>query len=386
MPNKLNKLINETIKQVLLEVTMEQAEARFNSKAFRKACERLKVRPSFVEGHIKRKQPIDISERFKPDALWWSIATFIREANTSEGGISIPFRGPKALETFFQIKEAGKSSILSQPDLNKILSWDELIEVIEEADSAWEAYKQSKASKDWEAGSNLIYEDDNWQVFIPENKGAACKLGKGTDWCTAAPGLDYYEQYHSKEDPLIIFINKQDPEDKYQFHYKTNQFMDRYDEDISDKQLFYQLNNIVKSLADKLPKETIKQASEYQYEDLPDGGYKTIAPEKVTYYNKEGNYHREDGPAVEDSRGHKFWYLNGKRHREDGPAFEWASGKKAWFLNGNLHREDGPAIEYADGSKSWYLNGIRLTQDQWKQAIQQLKKEKSLREHFRRFV
>ena len=76
------------------------------------------------------------------------------------------------------------------------------------------------------------------------------------------------------------------------------------------------------------------------------------------WYSKDGNLHREDGPAIEWKDGGKAWYLNGKRHREDGPAIEYADGNKAWYINGKLHREDGPAYEYVDGDKFWYLNGI----------------------------
>ena len=38
--------------------------------------------------------------------------------------------------------------------------------------------------------------------------------------------------------------------------------------------------------------------------------------------------------------GTKEWYINGEYHREDGPAIEWADGYKEWYLNGKLHRED----------------------------------------------
>ena len=62
--------------------------------------------------------------------------------------------------------------------------------------------------------------------------------------------------------------------------------------------------------------------------------------------------------------GSKFWYVNGEYHREDGPAIEWSDGTKYWYVNGQLHREDGPAIEYSDGSKYWYVNGIRLSNRQ----------------------
>jgi hypothetical protein len=32
-------------------------------------------------------------------------------------------------------------------------------------------------------------------------------------------------------------------------------------------------------------------------------------------------------------------------------------GVKQWRLNGEWHREDGPAIEYPDGTKHWFFNG-----------------------------
>lgn len=36
--------------------------------------------------------------------------------------------------------------------------------------------------------------------------------------------------------------------------------------------------------------------------------------------NEDGNFHREDGPAIEYSSGDKEWWFDGKRHRTDGPA------------------------------------------------------------------
>ena len=62
-----------------------------------------------------------------------------------------------------------------------------------------------------------------------------------------------------------------------------------------------------------------------------------------------GQYHREDGPAIEYANGTKFWYRNDQRHREDGPAIERANGNKCWYINDELHRIDGPAIECANG-------------------------------------
>ncbi|MFO0190305.1 MAG: hypothetical protein ACK54F_03545 [Planctomycetia bacterium] len=81
------------------------------------------------------------------------------------------------------------------------------------------------------------------------------------------------------------------------------------------------------------------------------------------YYNKQGQLHRTDGPAIEWVDGNKSWYVNGQLHRPDGPAVEWDDGDKEWWVNGKLHRTDGPAYEWADGSKAWYVNGQRHRPD-----------------------
>ena len=36
----------------------------------------------------------------------------------------------------------------------------------------------------------------------------------------------------------------------------------------------------------------------------------------IEFKNKDGKYHRIDGPAVEYTNGDKKWYINGKLHRE----------------------------------------------------------------------
>jgi len=72
---------------------------------------------------------------------------------------------------------------------------------------------------------------------------------------------------------------------------------------------------------------------------------------------RNGKLHRDNGPAREYPDGHKDWYRNGKLHRDDGPAMEYASGGKDWYRDGELHRDDGPAVEYPDGTKQWYRDG-----------------------------
>jgi hypothetical protein len=61
-----------------------------------------------------------------------------------------------------------------------------------------------------------------------------------------------------------------------------------------------------------------------------------------------------------DTDSSKCWYLNGEYHRTDGPAVENADGSKYWYLHDKLHRTDGPAVEYAGGYKAWYYEGKHI--------------------------
>ena len=55
-----------------------------------------------------------------------------------------------------------------------------------------------------------------------------------------------------------------------------------------------------------------------------------------------------------------------------------------YFKDGNLHREDGPAIEYADGFKNWFYKGECIesendfTIQSWKEKVKELKRKERL--------
>ena len=43
-----------------------------------------------------------------------------------------------------------------------------------------------------------------------------------------------------------------------------------------------------------------------------------------------------------------------------------SDGTKRWYNDvGQYHREDGPAVELANGSKQWYLNGKKYTEEEY---------------------
>lgn len=67
-----------------------------------------------------------------------------------------------------------------------------------------------------------------------------------------------------------------------------------------------------------------------------------------------------------DEFGLISWKLNGQYHREDGPALEYPSGSKAWLRYGEFHRDDGPAIERPREEfpylADYYINGKHIPQ------------------------
>ena len=77
--------------------------------------------------------------------------------------------------------------------------------------------------------------------------------------------------------------------------------------------------------------------------------------------------------VVVDNFGTTRWYKDAKckiLHRENGPAVDCTYGHKEWWQNGQRHRIDGPAIERGQrGSKAWYINDVRLTEDEFNQAV-----------------
>ena len=79
------------------------------------------------------------------------------------------------------------------------------------------------------------------------------------------------------------------------------------------------------------------------------------------YLNKNFQFHREDGPAVEHADGGREWWIDGKLHREDGPAVIKESVTSYWN-KGKLNRINGPAVIYANGAEEFWENGACLSQ------------------------
>jgi hypothetical protein len=71
----------------------------------------------------------------------------------------------------------------------------------------------------------------------------------------------------------------------------------------------------------------------------------------LTYYKDElANGHFIDEFNIE------YWYKNGQTHREDGPAYI-STTHQIWRIHGEIHRKDGPAYiinDFLTERKFWY--------------------------------
>lgn len=114
-------------------------------------------------------------------------------------------------------------------DINRIESFDELYELTK--DFSLEQATTTKAERVLQ-DAELVYDGPNWEILIPKSEEASCHYGANTRWCTAGSSNNYYNHY-SKQGPLYIIMNKKDPTDKYQFHFESNQFMDKEDRSVS---------------------------------------------------------------------------------------------------------------------------------------------------------
>lgn len=87
---------------------------------------------------------------------------------------------------------------------------------------------------------------------------------------------------------------------------------------------------------------------------------------RIEWCDKNGLYHRTDGPAIEQSDGGERWYIHGVLHREGGPARIDPDGYKEWMFHGGTSNDGGPAVINRMGRTWWYFNGERLDEDEEK--------------------
>ena len=236
--------------------------------------------------------PEDVSEDDRSNSILWLIKQFksdlglffalteearildlLEDHNENMGEVKLTNKVRNSLEKFGQFKH-----IINPPekrDLFRIKDMQELFSIVEAHEEAIDAENKRLGSRiSGEnvikgfiplrgelniAGENMIRKNtqtgfytkpDSEGIVIGEihSKAAAIKLGIDTDWCTAAPGLSFFDDYYETNDPLIYIEIRGS---RYQFSYHKKQFMDINDEPVS-REIKDKLSNIVwKALTDK---------------------------------------------------------------------------------------------------------------------------------------
>ena len=142
--------------------------------------------------------------------------------------------------------ERFKSKIKGEKDINKLTA-DQLYDAVKDFDlTLATTTKAERKSAEVHPGSKMVYDGANWRVIEIEDKGpvgkeAACFYGgnnQETRWCTSTPGTDQWFNRYIKDGPLYVLFNPNDtdvspttglPKNRYQFHFPSNQFMDKDD-------------------------------------------------------------------------------------------------------------------------------------------------------------
>ena len=190
----------------------------------------------------------------------WLIKNYLNpttERNPGDNGYEKELKQVKEtfLEDLYKVTEdlqkftRFKARIKGEKDINK-LTPAQLYDAVKDFDlTLATTTKAERKSAPVHPGAELFFDGPNWRVIKIENKGAsgkeaACFYGgnnKETRWCTSAPGASWFERY-IKDGPLYVVFKPGDtnvapetglPVDRFQFHFPSNQFMDRHDHQIN---------------------------------------------------------------------------------------------------------------------------------------------------------
>lgn len=166
------------------------------------------------------------------------------------------------LEKFFMHRRYAEVKDLNQLDPRQ------LSEIVAKAQRAAKKAEKGDYVSNLKKEANLekIGETDQYKIYIPWNKAAACYVGLGTRWCTAGRDYNMFKNYHKDDNPLISFISKtetvknaadDDVPAKFQIHLgdssEYDQFMDHMDRPVSLERRAELLKLAHKFAGDRVP-------------------------------------------------------------------------------------------------------------------------------------
>lgn len=164
----------------------------------------------------------------------------------------------------------------------------------------------------------IVFDNPEWRICVPYTYEADKKLGENCRWCTAgafgeANGPSYFKNYYGPEGELFVNFDKRAPQrlngkeypyTRYQFCFKSPQFMDAFDDRINKDDIdipedvlqFYQDEGYDTDLLSEDEEETWERYDEWRFDQgwyvidgwefLPDNAGPHIPnhDEDLTYY------------------------------------------------------------------------------------------------------
>lgn len=207
---------------------------------------------------LNNAKPNDLSKVKAGKYVQWLIKQYLKvptEIQPGENGYDRELKQVKAtfIEDLYKVKEdllkyEKFKGRLSQDmrDINK-LTTDSLYDAVKDFDlTLATTTKSERKTSSVHPGAKLAFDGPTWKVIEIENKGAigkeaACFYGgnnKETRWCTSTPGTDQWFNRYIKDGSLYVVYKQNDtdvspetglPQNRYQFHFQSNQFMDKDD-------------------------------------------------------------------------------------------------------------------------------------------------------------
>ena len=234
-------------KEIILEydrkTTAEKSGAQIAKAAARESQLQDLEQEQQIDAVLEKAESADPTRNKK--YVMWIIRQFVKNGLAYED--INEFLGDD-IKQFHELPKQRKQQMGVESDINK-LSWQNLRDI---------ANKIKSPDIEQDTDSNLEYENiddikvmyvgDMGQLLVPRTQAAACELGKGTKWCTAATkSKNYFETYNSSGNLYVWIPSKKMPEkkssNKYQFHFPNAQFKDQNDADISQDLFKYFRNS-----------------------------------------------------------------------------------------------------------------------------------------------
>ena len=130
----------------------------------------------------------------------------------------------------------------------------------------------------------VLMSGEKWIIYTPTTEKGAAYLGHGTQWCTAWGPYSTNDQYkgrsnhfsqHNNKGSLYVIVKRDEPTQKFQFHFETKQFMNPADRGISTSDFFNKHREVTKYFFPSLFDDTPVDSTELDRMDFL--GYVDVA-------------------------------------------------------------------------------------------------------------